>query len=187
MVAYILFNDYSPSTQTVARRLEVELILLHTLAVSVQRAMTIIPELLLLLPELCSISSGTAYSRLKDAFPSSQDPLLEIVSLLNIMRQLHSLCESSSDEGTCYLSSEGAQQETRIVGGKAASPEESCIHSSLLPIAGTIGSLRAVIRRCPYIVRSLSLHIAQADNILRVFSTNILRFPLVPHLPLIFL
>lgn len=180
VVAYILFNDYSPSTQTVARRLEVELILLHTLAVSVQRAMTIIPELLLLLPELCSISSGTAYSRLKDAFPSSQDPLLEIVSLLNIMRQLHSLCESSSDEGTCYLSSEGAQQETRIVGGKAASPEESCIHSSLLPIAGTIGSLRAVIRRCPYIVRSLSLHIAQADNILRVFSTNILRFPLVP-------
>lgn len=166
-VAYILFNDYSPSTQTVARRLEAELILLHTLAICVQRAMTILPELLLLLPDLCSISLGSAHPRLRKAFLSSQDPLLEVVSLLNIMRQLHSLCKESSEENACCLS------------GEITSLRGSPVQPSLLPTAGSFGLLRGIVRRCPYIIRSLSLHIARADSILGVFSDTILRFPLV--------
>lgn len=173
-VAYILFNDYSPSTQTVARRLEAELILLHTLAICVQRAMTILPELLLLLPDLCSISLGSAHPRLRKAFLSSQDPLLEVVSLLNIMRQLHSLCKESSEENACCLS------------GEITSLRGSPVQPSLLPTVGSFGLLRGIVRRCPYIIRSLSLHIARADSILGVFSDTILRFRLYLLSPAIF-
>ncbi|EFO62133.1 Hypothetical protein GLP15_275 [Giardia lamblia P15] len=167
-VAYILFNDYSPSTQTVARRLEAELILFHTLAMCVQRTMTLLPELLLLLPDLCDISLGSAHPRLQKAFSSSQDPLLEVISLLNIMRQLHSFCTESSEERVCCLSDE------------ITSLKGLPVQPSLLLTTGASGLLRNIIRRCPYIIRSLSLHIAQADNILGIFSDTILRFPLIP-------
>lgn len=180
VVAYVLFNDYSPSIQTIARRLEVELILLQALAISVHRAITIIPELLLLLPDLCSIAAGTAHPRLKDAFPTSHDPLLEVVSLLNIMRQLNSFCTEPLRENACNLPSKGVQRDSRYDNGEVTSLKGSYMQSTLLSATEAFGTLRTIIRHCPYIIRSLSLHIAQADNILRVFSNSILRLPLVP-------